>query len=151
MSIALLLPPACSDDQVTSTSTATSGTPSGSQSSASATTTSAGGSMGVGAMGGAAGMAAGGMGGAPDPDDCDTCTEPLVEQNGACQMQTDACLGDVGCQAWLDCYQGCFDSDYTPPCFAACDSTHMGAAAIYGPVLTCVCGPCAQACAPLCG
>ena len=125
-------------------------------------TTSTSGSGGAaGAAQGGAGGGIGGQGGTAggyDSTVCELCAAPRIEgpppenEPGACSPSFNACHDDPSCEVWLECIDGCFDSDWTVPCVDACNTTHQSAATLYGAFLTCICNACAAEvhCTPAC-
>jgi hypothetical protein len=57
---------------------------------------------------------------------------------------------DADCNAWRDCFAQCIDMNFTAACFDACDTANPNAAALSGPLTTCLCMTCSTQCAPFC-
>jgi hypothetical protein len=91
-----------------------------------------------------------GEGGGMSFDDCETCLDPLVDGQGTCSADVEACLADATCEMWADCYDDCFNNDFTAACFNACDTMYPSASSLYTALVTCVCGGCSAPCAPMC-
>ncbi len=109
----------------------------------------AGSGGGTAGSGGTAG--GGGVGGNDEiaAETCETCLDPLFDGGAACETPSETCQAAATCDMWIKCYDACFNN-FTAACYAACDQTHAAAMALWDPLRTCMCTPCAIECAPMC-
>ena len=87
---------------------------------------------------------------APGPLDCDACTQASTSGQGACVPQVNTCLNTPDCEALLQCFNGCGNSQ---TCLQGCVNDHPSGYNVYLDIFECVCDVgCADECAgePLC-